>query len=153
MALARNRRAKFNFHIEKTFEAGLVLQGWEVKSIRAGLVQITDAYVLIRNGEAVLVGCFIKPLTSASTHVDTVADRPRKLLLHIREIKEIHQAVQTRGKSCIAISMYWKALRVKCEIAIASGKKQYDKRQVIKDREWRREKERVRKYHKQANHI
>ncbi len=143
--IARNRRARFNFSLEKTFQAGLVLEGWELKSIRAGKVQLVDTYVIIRDNEAYLLGTRINPLPSASTHHVPQPDRTRKLLLNRRELREISLALQVKGKSCVATSMYWSQQYVKCEIAIATGKRDYDKRKTIQEREWNRQKERLRK--------
>ena len=143
--IARNRRARFNFSLEKTFQAGLVLEGWELKSIRAGKVQLVDTYVIIREEEAYLLGVRINPLPSASTHTVAQPDRTRKLLLNRRELREIAGALQIKGKSCVATSMYWREQYVKCEIAIATGKRAYDKRKTIQEREWNRQKERLRK--------
>ena len=143
--IARNRRARFNFNLEKTFQAGLVLEGWELKSIRAGKVQLVDTYVIIREDEAYLLGARINPLPSTSTHSVAQPDRTRKLLLNRRELREIAGALQIKGKSCVATSMYWHEQYVKCEIAIATGKRAYDKRKTIQEREWNRQKERLRK--------
>ena len=143
--IARNRRARFNFSLEKTFQAGLVLEGWELKSIRAGKVQLVDTYVIIREDEAYLLGARISPLPSTSTHSVPQPDRTRKLLLNRRELREIAAALQIKGKSCVATSMYWREQYVKCEIAIATGKRAYDKRKTIQEREWNRQKERLRK--------
>ena len=123
-----NRRAKFDYHLEKTFEAGMVLEGWEVKSIRANQAQLSDSYVLVREGEAWLLGSQISPLSSASTHITTDPQRTRKLLLNAKEIAEIFQATQAKGSTCIATALYWKGPHVKCEVALGKGKKQHDKR-------------------------
>ena len=143
--IARNRRARFNFNLEKTFQAGLVLEGWELKSIRTGKVQLVDTYVIIRENEAYLLGARINPLPSTSTHSVPQPNRTRKLLLNRRELREIAAALQIKGKSCVATSMYWREQYVKCEIAIATGKRAYDKRKTIQEREWNRQKERLRK--------
>lgn len=140
--IARNRRARFDYHIERRFEAGLVLQGWEVKSIRAGKVQISEAYVTVQNGEAFLRGSVVKPLHTASSHVVPVDNRPRKLLLHANEITQLFQAVQQKGKTSVPTRLYWSGPFVKCEIAIGTGKKEYDKRRTIKERDLEREKQR-----------
>ena len=145
--IARNRRARYDYQIEKKFEAGLVLDGWEVKSIRSGHIQISESYVSLRNGEAYLVGSVIQPLNTASTHVVVVENRQRKLLLHVKEISQIFQAVQQRGKTCVPTQIYWRGPYVKCEIAIGTGKHEYDKRRAIRDRELLREKQRsLRRY-------
>lgn len=137
--IARNRRASYDYTFEKTFEAGIVLEGWELKSIRAGQVQLVDSFVSVTNGEAILHNLRIAPLQSASTHVEAKPERPRTLLLHAKEIAEIYRASQVRGKTCVAVNLHWKKSLVKCDIAIAQGKRQYDKRRTIKEREWRRE--------------
>ena len=141
--LALNRRARFDYELGKRFEAGLVLEGWEVKSIRLNKAQLADSYVLVRDGEAWLLGAHIAPIPSISTHVDADPTRTRKLLLHEREIAEIFNAVQTKGNSCVATAMYWKGNRVKCEIALGKGKKDIDKRATTKDRDWQRQKRRL----------
>ena len=143
--IARNRRARFNYSLEKSFKAGIVLEGWELKSIRAGKVQLVDTYVIVRAREAYLVGARINPLPTTSTHSVAEPDRSRKLLLNRREIREISSALQIKGKSCVATSMYWQNQFVKCEIAIATGKRNYDKRKTIQERDWNRQKERLRK--------
>ena len=143
--IALNRRAKFDYHLEKTFEAGVVLEGWEVKSIRAHQALLSDSYVLVRDGEAWLLGSQISPLSSASTHVTADPQRTRKLLLNAKEIAEIHQATQAKGSTCIATALYWKGPRVKCEIALGKGKKQHDKRATEKERDWQRQKQRLMK--------
>ena len=140
--IARNRRARFNYHIEQTFQAGLVLQGWEVKSIRAGKAQISEAYVTVLKREAFLRGSVITPLNTVSSHVVPQENRPRKLLLRAREITQISQAIQQRGKTSVPTKMYWSGPFVKCEIAIGTGKKDYDKRRTIKERDLEREKQR-----------
>ncbi|MCZ6664760.1 MAG: SsrA-binding protein SmpB, partial [Gammaproteobacteria bacterium] len=127
------------------FEAGLVLEGWEVKSLRAGKVQLRDTYVLLKDGEAFLFGALINPLPSASTHVDPEPQRTRKLLLHRREIDYVKGAVERKGMALIALALYWKNGKVKVEIGLARGKKQHDKRAVEKDRDWQREKARIMK--------
>ena len=141
--IALNRRARFDYELGKRFEAGLVLEGWEVKSIRLNKAQLADSYVLVRDGEAWLLGAHIAPIPSISTHVDADPTRTRKLLLHEREIAEIFNAVQTKGNSCVATAMYWKGNRVKCEIALGKGKKDIDKRATTKDRDWQRQKRRL----------
>ncbi len=141
--IARNKRAAHNYHLEERFEAGLALQGWEVKSLRAGKAQMVDSYVLLRDGEAYLLGAQITPLASASSHIAPDPSRTRKLLLHARELARIFTATQARGYACIATSLYWKNNRVKCEIALGKGKKQHDKRAALRDRDWARQKERL----------
>ena len=141
--IARNRRAKFDYELGARFEAGLVLTGWELKSIRANQAQLSDSYVLVRDGEAWLLGARIVPLNSASTHVVADPTRTRKLLLHGKEIARLFMAVQTKGQACVATSLYWKGNRVKCEIALAKGKAAQDKRASIKERDWKRDQARL----------
>ncbi len=141
--IALNRKAKHNYTLEDRFECGLVLQGWEVKSIRAGKGQIADSHVIIRRGEAWLVNAAISPLLSASTHVKADDSRSRKLLLHRREINMLLGYVERKGYTLVPTAIYWKRNRVKVEIALAKGKKDYDKRADAKDKDWKREKERL----------
>ena len=144
--IALNRRVRFDYELAEKFEAGLVLEGWEVKAIRAGNAQLTDSYVLLRNGEAWLLGATIVPLASASSHVVADPQRTRKLLLHAKELARIHAATTQKGYTCVATAMYWKGNRVKCEIALARGKKSHDKRATQRDRDWARQKERLMKH-------
>lgn len=141
--LALNKRAKFDYHLHDRFEAGVALEGWEVKSLRAGKCQLLDTYVLLKNGEAFLLGCNITPMPSASSHVHADPQRTRKLLLHKKEIARLIGATQQKGQTCVPIALYWKNNRVKCEIALATGKKEHDKRATIKERDWRRDKSRA----------
>jgi SsrA-binding protein len=141
--IARNKKAFHDYTILEKFEAGLVLQGWEVKSIRAGKVQMVDSHVHIKRGEAWLFNCLITPLLSASTHVITDASANRKLLLNRREIDKIMGKIEQKGLTCVPLAMYWKGSRVKVEIALAQGKKSHDKRQAQKDKDWSREKDRL----------
>ena len=138
-----NRKAYHDYFIEERFEAGLELEGWEVKSLRAGKVQLRDCYVLLKDGEAFLLGCLINPLISASTHITPDAQRTRRLLLHREEINQLIGAVERKGYSAIALSLYWKNGRAKCQIGLAKGKKQHDKRETEKDRDWQRDKQRL----------
>ncbi|TDP74383.1 SsrA-binding protein SmpB [Roseateles toxinivorans] len=140
MSIAENRRARFDYHIEERFETGLVLEGWEVKAIRAGQVQLTDGYVTIRNGELYLIGCRINALRTASTHVNPEADRTRKLLMHKAEIKRLIGKVEQRGFTLVPLNLHYKGARVKVEIALAKGKAEHDKRDTEKKRDWEREK-------------
>jgi SsrA-binding protein len=142
-AIAENRRARFDYAIEETYEAGIVLEGWEIKSVRAGQVQLTDGYVLIRDGELFLIGCRINALTSASTHVHPEADRTKKLLMHKEEIRRLVGKVEQRGYTLVPLNMHYKGGRVKVDIALAKGKAQHDKRETEKKREWEREKQRL----------
>ena len=141
--IARNRRALHDYTMLEKFEAGLVLQGWEVKSIRSGKVQMVDSHIHIRKGEAWLFNCLITPLLSASTHVVAEASASRKLLLNRREIDKIMGKVAEKGLTCIPLAMYWKGTRVKIEIALAQGKKVHDKREAQKDKDWKLEKDRL----------
>ena len=141
--VAANKRARFDYHIDETFEAGLQLLGWEVKSIRGGKANLSDTYVVVRNGEAYLLNAQITPLESASTHVIADPTRSRKLLLHKKELATIHGALSKTGHSCVPLEMYWKGPYVKIKIGLAQGKKQHDKRDTIRDREWSIEKQRT----------
>ena len=137
-----NKRARHDYFIEKYFEAGLVLQGWEVKSIRAGKVQLAESHVIIKRGEAWLLNSHITPLMSASTHVRAEPTRTRKLLLHNKELASLIGAVQRQGYTLVPMNLHWTRGRVKCEVGLAKGKKQHDKRAAIKARDWDREKQR-----------
>lgn len=141
--IALNKKARHDYHIESDFEAGLALEGWEVKSLRAGRAQLKESYVIARHGELYLFGAHFSPLSSASTHVDADATRTRKLLLNRREIDQLIGAVDRSGYTIVPLSLYWSKGRVKLKIALAKGKKQYDKRAAIKQREWDREKRRL----------
>jgi len=145
--IAVNRKARHEYQVEKTYEAGLALQGWEVKSLRAGKAQIVDAYVTIRNGEAWMLGGNIPPLPSASTHVETDPQRTRKLLLHRSEIDSLIGATERRGYTLIPLRLYWERGRAKLEIGLAKGKKLHDKRAAEKERDWQRQKRRILKEH------
>lgn len=144
--IAQNKKARHEFHLEDKFEAGLALQGWEVKSLRAGKVSITETYVTIDKGEAYLLGCRITPLNQASTHVICDPERPRKLLLNKRELERLMGARDRQGYSIVATAMYWKACWVKIEINLAKGKHAHDKRDSVKDKDWARQKERMMKH-------
>ncbi|EKE01886.1 MAG: SsrA-binding protein [uncultured bacterium] len=141
--IADNRKARHNYQIEQTFEAGLALEGWEIKSLRAGKAQLAEAHVLIRKGEAFLLNSHFAPLTTASTHVQAVPDRTRKLLLHKSELDKLIGAVERKGYAIIPLNLHWKRNRVKVDIALAKGKKQHDKREAIKKRDWERQKQRL----------
>ena len=141
--IAENRRARFDYHLEERHEAGVVLEGWEVKAIRAGQVQLTDGYVVIKGRELFLIGCRINALRTASTHVSPQVERTRKLLLHKAEIKRLMGKVEQRGFTLVPLNLHYKNGRVKAEIALAKGKAEHDKRDTIKDREARREVERA----------
>ena len=137
--IALNKKALHDYSIENKFEAGIALSGWEVKSLRAGKAQLVDSYVLLKDGEAYLFGAHITPLKTASTHVIADPTRTRKLLLHKRELGKLFGAVQQKGYACVALSLYWKKHLIKCEIALAKGKKEFDKRAVEKERDSNRE--------------
>ncbi|HAD09085.1 MAG TPA: SsrA-binding protein [Porticoccaceae bacterium] len=141
--IALNKRARHDYTIGERFEAGLALQGWEVKSLREGKVQLTDSYVLLKDHEAWLIGVNIQPLKTASTHFVTDPGRTRKLLLKRREIDKITAAVQQKGYTCVCTALYWKNHLVKCEVGLAKGKAEYDKRQSAKERDWQRQKQRI----------
>lgn len=143
--IADNKKAAYNYFIEERYEAGLVLQGWEVKALREGKAQLTDGYVVIREGELYLIGCQINPLKTASTHVSPEAARTKKLLLHKEEIKRLIGKVEQKGYTLVPLNLHWKDGRAKCDIALAKGKAEHDKRDTIKDREGKREVERAMK--------
>lgn len=141
--IALNKRAKFDYFIEDKFEAGIALSGWEVKSLREGKGQLTDSYVFFKNGEAFLLGAQIQPLLSASTHFVCEPTRTRKLLLNRKELTRLQDAIEQKGYTVVATALYWKKHLVKCEIGLAKGKKQHDKRDTEKERDWNRQKQRV----------
>lgn len=141
--IATNKKARYDYFIEERIEAGVALQGWEVKSLRAGKAQIGDGYVLLKDGEAFLLGGLISPMVSASSHTETDARRTRKLLLHKKEITRLIGAVERKGFTIVATAMYWKRGRAKVELGLAKGKKQHDKRATEKARDWDREKGRI----------
>ena len=143
MSIAENRKAHFNYHIEERFEAGLVLQGWEVKAIRAGQVQMTDGYVVVKDGELYLIGLRINALRSASSHVQPEADRTKKLLMHRQEIRRLIGKTEQKGYTIVPLNLHFKGSHVKADIALAKGKAEHDKRHAIKDRDWEREKGRL----------
>ncbi len=143
--IAENKKAAFNYFFEEKYEAGMVLQGWEVKAVREGKVQLTGGYVVVRDGELVVVGWQIDPLKSASTHVTPDAVRTKKLLMHKNEIERLIGKVEQKGYTLVPLNLHWKNGRVKCEIALAKGKAEHDKRDTIKEREGKREVERAMK--------
>jgi len=145
--IALNKKARHNYFIEDRFEAGIALQGWEVKSLREGRVQLTESYVILQNGEAWLFGFHISPLLSASTHITPDPTRSRKLLLHRRELDKLIGAVERKGYTLVATALYWKRGRAKLEIALARGKQSHDKRATQKDQEWTRSKQRLLRGH------
>jgi len=138
-----NKKAKFDYFLLERLEAGIALEGWEVKSLRAGRAQIRDSYVILKKGEAFLLGGIITPLSTASTHIHPDTQRTRKLLLHRSELNKLIGSVERKGLTIMPTAMYWKNGRVKLEIALAKGKKEYDKRDTIKEREWKIQKERL----------
>ena len=141
--IAENRKARFDYFIEDRFEAGLALQGWEVKAMRAGRAQLKEAYVYIRGGEAFLIGAHLSPLPTTSTHVAADPVRTRKLLLHHSELQRLIGAVERRGYTLVPLELYWKDGRAKLQVGLAKGKKQHDKRAVEKERDWQRDKARL----------
>ena len=143
--IALNKKAQHDYFVEERFEAGLVLEGWEVKSLRAGKVQLRDSYVILKGGEAWLIGCHISPLLTASTHIHPDPTRTRKLLLNQSELNKLYGGVERKGFTLVPLRMYWKTGRAKCEIGLAKGKKEYDKRETLKERDWERQKERIMK--------
>ena len=142
-SIAQNKKARFDYFIEDRIEAGLALQGWEVKSMRAGKAQLTDAFVIFRDGEAWLLGSHVTPLNTASTHVVAEPKRTRKLLMNRREIDRLIGLVERKGYTLIALELYWSKNRVKVAVGLAKGKKQHDKRDAEKDRDWQRDKSRA----------
>ncbi|HEY7902427.1 MAG TPA: SsrA-binding protein SmpB [Casimicrobiaceae bacterium] len=143
MSIVENRKAFHDYFIEERFEAGLALEGWEVKSIRAGRAQLKEAYVVVKGGELILIGAHISPLSTASTHVHADPTRTRKLLMHREEINRLVGKVERAGYTLTPIDLHFKAGRIKLEIGLAKGKKQHDKRATIREREWDRERARA----------
>ncbi|ACR13568.1 SsrA-binding protein [Teredinibacter turnerae T7901] len=141
--IALNKKARHDYFIEERFEAGVSLAGWEVKALRAGKGQLTDSYVIFKNGEAWLLGAQIQPLPQASTHFVTDPTRTRKLLLHRKELTKLKEATEQKGHTVVATALYWKHHLVKCEIATAKGKQLHDKRQTEKERDWNKQKQRI----------
>ena len=144
--IAVNRRARHDYFIEDQFEAGLALEGWEVKSLRAGNAQLTEAYVNLKQGEAWLVGAHFSPLKTTSTHITAVPTRARKLLMHRYELDRLTGAVERKGYALIPLDLHWHKGRAKLSIGLGKGKKQHDKRSDRKDRDWQRQKERILKH-------
>jgi SsrA-binding protein len=143
MSIAQNKKAFHDYFVEQRFEAGIELEGWEVKAIRAGRLQLKEAYVIVRNAEIYLIGCHISPLATVSTHFQPDPVRTRKLLLHKEEINRLIGSVERAGYTMLPLDVHYKRGRIKLEIGLAKGKKQHDKRQAEKEREWAREKQRV----------
>ncbi|HIJ23671.1 MAG: SsrA-binding protein SmpB [Gammaproteobacteria bacterium] len=141
--IALNKKARHDFSIEENYEAGVVLEGWEVKSLRAGRIQIKESYVLIKNGEAYLFGAHISPLPTASTHIHPDPLRSRKLLMHRRELDRLIGLVDRKGYTLVPLALYWSRGRAKLDIGLAKGKQAHDKRATLKDRDWKREQGRI----------
>lgn len=146
-SIALNKKAGFEYFIEEQFEAGLVLEGWEIKSLRAGRLNISDSHVIIKNGEAFLLGAQIQPLPTVSTHYVPDPTQTRKLLLNRKELNHLIGSVERKGYTIVPLSLYWKKNKIKMKIALAKGKKEHDKRGAVKDREWQRAHERIVKNH------
>lgn len=145
--IALNKRARFDYHIDERYEAGIALQGWELKALRGGRINFGDSYALAKNGEVFLIGTSIPPLASASTHVVAEERRTRKLLLHRGEIDRLLGAIERKGYTLVPTAMYWKGNRVKVEIGLARGKQEHDKRDTMKQRDWQIEKQRTLRSH------
>jgi SsrA-binding protein len=143
MSIVENRKAFHDYFIEEKFEAGLALEGWEVKAIRAGRAQLKEAYVVVRAGEIYLIGAHISPLPEASTHIKPDPTRTRKLLLHAEEIRKLIGKVERAGYALVPIDLHYSRGRIKLEAGLARGKKQYDKREAEKERDWKREQQRL----------
>ncbi|HET6628585.1 MAG TPA: SsrA-binding protein SmpB [Woeseiaceae bacterium] len=141
--IAVNKKARHDYFIEDTFEAGLALEGWEVKSLRAGRAQLTESYVHVRDGEAWLLGAHVTPLNTASTHIHPDPTRTRKLLLHRHELDRLVGAVERKGYTLVPLNLHWSRGRAKLEVGLAKGKKQHDKRATTKERDWQRQKARI----------
>ena len=144
--IALNKKAQHEYFIEERYEAGIALEGWEVKSMREGRIQIKESYVIIQNAEAFLVGCHISPLLTTAAHTHPTATRTRKLLLHRRELSKLIGLVERKGYTLVPTAMYWSKGRAKLEIGLAKGKKQHDKRATEKNRDWQRDKQRILKH-------
>ena len=141
--ITQNKKAKFDYFIEQTLEAGMSLKGWEVKSLRSGRAQLKESYIIIRQGELFLFGAHIAPLKTASSHVDADPLRNRKLLLRKKEIRMLIEKISQKGATAVPLSLYWSRARVKLSLGVAKGKKAYEKREVIKSRMWARDKNRL----------
>ena len=149
--IALNKRSRFEYHIDQRFEAGVVLQGWELKALRAGRINFGDSYAIVRNDEVFLIGASIPPLISASTHVIAEDRRSRKLLLHRKEIDQLVGAVERKGYTLVPTAMYWKGNKVKVEVGLARGKQEHDKRDTAKQRDWQIEKQRTMRSHNRSS--
>ena len=146
MTIADNKKAFFDYFIEERYEAGIVLEGWEVKAIREGRVQLKESYVIVRDGELFLLGMHVSPLPTASTHIHPDAVRTRKLLLHSEEISKLIGKVEQRGFTLVPLNLHYKNGRIKLDFALGRGKKLYDKRDTAREKDWQRERERVMKH-------
>ncbi|NLC35868.1 MAG: SsrA-binding protein SmpB [Alcaligenaceae bacterium] len=146
MSIVDNRKATHDYFIEERFEAGLVLEGWEVKAIRAGHVQLKESYIIVRNGEIFIIGMHISPLPTASTHIRPEATRTRKLLLHAEEIKKLIGKTEQRGYTLVPLNLHYRNGRIKLDFGLGRGKKLHDKRDTARDKDWAREKERLLKH-------
>lgn len=146
MIIVENRKAKHDYFIEERFEAGLVLEGWEVKAIRAGHVQLKESYIIVRDGEIFIIGMHISPLPTASTHVRPEATRTRKLLLRAEEIKKLIGKTEQRGYALVPLNLHYRNGRIKLDFGLGRGKKQHDKRDAARDKDWARERERLLKH-------
>lgn len=146
MSIVENRKATHDYFIEERFEAGLVLDGWEVKAIRAGHVQLKESYIIVRGGEIFIIGMHISPLPTASTHISPEATRTRKLLLHAEEIKKLIGKTEQRGYTLVPLNLHYRNGRIKLDFGLGRGKKQHDKRDTARDKDWAREKERIMKH-------
>ncbi len=144
--IALNKKARHDYFIEERYEAGIALEGWEVKSLREGRIQLKESYVVIKDAEAFLLGAHISPLATASTHIHPNPTRTRKLLMHRRELNKLIGLVERKGFTLVPTAMYWKRGRAKLEIGLAKGKKQHDKRTTEKERDWKRDKQRILKH-------
>ena len=143
MSIVQNKKAFHDYFIEERFEAGIALEGWEVKAIRAGNAQIKEAYVIVKGSEIFLIGCHITPLTAASTHVQPDPVRTRKLLMHAEEIRKLIGKVERAGYTLVPLDLHYTRGRVKLEVGLAKGKKQHDKRDAERDKDWKREQQRL----------
>ena len=141
--IVQNKKVRHDYFLTDKFEAGVALLGWEVKSMRMKKVLLVDSYVLLKDGEAYLLGCNITPLNTASTHIIADPTRTKKLLLHKKELARLFAAINQKGHTCVATKMYWKDHLIKCQIALAKGKQEHDKRATEKDREWKVDKQRI----------
>jgi SsrA-binding protein len=141
--IVQNKKVQHDYFLTDKFEAGVALLGWEVKSLRLKKVQLLDSYVLLKDGEAFLLGCNITPLNTASTHIIADPTRTKKLLLHKKELARLFAAINQKGHTCVATRLYWKDHLIKCQIALAKGKQEHDKRATEKDREWKVDKQRI----------